>query len=510
MAISAVTIGRPVTDRSKTAFAIWGGDRLSYAELDEKSVRAANWFRSLGLAIGDHVAFMLENRPELIVLAWAAQRSGLYYTLIPTHLREEEAAYIATDCGARLIVGSARNMPLWQAVRSSLADVKCIASVDGPETDVIAVTEALAAQPIVPTSDEFEGFPMLYSSGTTGRPKGVKRPLSGARFGEEKPSAIYAIYHQIDADTVYLSPAPLYHAAPLRAVMAVHRLGGRVIALERFDAETLLAVIDGQKVTHVQLVPTMMRRILDLPPSVRARYDLSSLVRVIHAAAPCPVDLKREAIDYFGPIVSEYYGGTEGVGMTYITSQEWLAHPGSVGRAVLGEIHIVEEDGEECAPGEVGAVHFGGGPAFVYHNDPAKTAEVTDHRGWVTLGDIGYCDDQGYLYLVDRRAFVINSGGVNIYPVEIEDVLRSHAGVADVAVIGVPDRDLGEVVKAVVECKIPPANAEAFATELIEYCRAHISKVKCPKSVDFVEQLPRSDMGKLLKAELKRLYWPAT
>lgn len=509
MAISAITIGRSASDHSKTAFVMWEGEALSYSALEERSVRAANWFHSLGISVGDHIAFMIENRSELMVLAWAAQRSGLYYTLIPTHLREEEAAYIASDSGARLIVGSAGNMQLWHAVRSSLPDAEWVASVDGPGDSFLAFDEAIAAQPNVPMFDEFEGFPMLYSSGTTGRPKGVKRPLSHAKFGNEKLSPIYQTYHKMSEDTVYLSPAPLYHAAPLRAVMAVHRLGGSVIALKRFDAETVLSIIDKQRVTHVQLVPTMLRRILDLPESVRARYNISSLVRVIHAAAPCPIDLKREAIAYFGPIVSEYYGGTEGVGMTYITSEQWLTHPGSVGRAVLGETHIVGENGEECPPGEVGAVHFGGGPAFAYHNDPAKTAEVTDYRGWVTLGDIGYVDDEGYLYLVDRRAFVINSGGVNIYPVEIEEVLRSHIGVGDVAVIGVPDRELGEVVKAVVECRNLPTDREAFAAELIEHCRSRISKVKCPRSIDFVEQLPRSDMGKLLKAELKRRYWPA-
>lgn len=508
MAISFVKIGRGVTDRSKIAFAMCEGDAVSFAELDELSVRVANWFRSIGLSRGDHVAFMLENRPELMVLAWAAQRSGLYYTLIPTHLREAEAAYIAFDSGARLIVGSARNMPLWQSVRSSLPKLACVACVDCTDGSETIIAEVLIDQPTVPLSDEYEGFPMLYSSGTTGRPKGIKRQLSGVRFGEEIPSAIYQTYHEMDSNTVYLSPAPLYHAAPLRAVMAVQRLGGSVIAMERFDAETLLATIGRHRVTHVQLVPTMLRRILDLPTLVRQQFDISSLVRVIHAAAPCPIDLKREAIEYFGPIVSEYYGGTEGVGMTYITSKEWLAHPGSVGRAVLGETHIVAEDGAECEPGEIGAVHFGGGPAFSYHNDPAKTAEVTDHRGWVTLGDIGYCDDEGYLYLVDRRAFVINSGGVNIYPVEIEEVLRSHPAVADVAVIGVPDRDLGEVVKAVVECRNQPADADTFALELITYCQARISKLKCPRSVDLVDSLPRSEMGKLLKAELKRRYWP--
>lgn len=348
---------------------------------------------------------------------------------------------------------------------------------------------------------------MLYSSGTTGRPKGIKKAIGAVPFGDEPLAAIYRERHVMDEHTVYLSPAPLYHAAPLRAVLAVNRLGGSVIALAKFEAEALLAAIDRYQVTHVQLVPTMLRRLLDLPAEVRARYDVSSLRRVIHAAAPCPIDLKRDAIDWFGPIVTEYYGGTEGIGATYITSEEWLTHQGSVGRAIMGELHIVGEDGAELPVGAVGDVYFGNGPRFAYHNAPDKLAAATHPQGWVTLGDIGRVDDEGYLYLIDRKSFVINSGGVNIYPAEAEEALRSHPAVADVAVIGVPNRDFGEEVKAIVELREGVLASDVLKDDLIAHCRARISSVKCPRSIDFIDVMPRSDAGKLLKGVLRQNYW---
>jgi fatty-acyl-CoA synthase len=510
MAIEPVTISRPAVDPARPAFVLVGGETLGHGALTTRSAQLANWLRSVGLCPGDHIAFMIENRAELLILAWAAQRCGLYYTPIPTHLKSEEAGYIIDDATARVMVGSARTAPVWRDLRARARGSILWASVDAVEAveaDVVNLDRAIAGQPVAPTAEEVEGMAMLYSSGTTGRPKGIKRPLSGRRFGDEPLPAVYETHHGMGADTVYLSPAPLYHAAPLRAVMAVQRLGGRVIALDRFDAEQLLAAIERHGVTHVQLVPTMLRRLLDLPAAVRARHDLSSLRCVIHAAAPCPVEVKRAAIDWLGPIVSEYYGGTEGVGMTYITSAEWLAHPGSVGKAILGTVHIIGEDGEERPPRVTGTVYFGGGPRFTYHNAPEKLAEVTDAAGRVTLGDIGWVDEAGYLTLVDRRSFVINAGGVNIYPVEIEEVLRAHADVADAAVIGVPDRDLGEVVKAVVEPRAPASDPQALAAALIAHCRARLSHVKCPRSIDIVDRLPRSDMGKLLKDEIKRRYW---
>jgi long-chain acyl-CoA synthetase len=491
----------------KPAISPYAADPTSYAALDEISAKLANWLGDIGLREGDHLAFMLENRAELLAVAWASQRSGLYYTPIPTHLKADEASYIAADCGARVLVTSARFAPLWSQLCGELANVSHWLCVEHGVSGYTSVHDIVRSYPITRVNER-EGSAMLYSSGTTGHPKGVKHALSARAFGQEEPAAVYRNWHGLDAESIYLSPAPLYHAAPMRAAMAVQRLGGGVVLLEKFDAETMLAAISHHRVTHVQLVPTMIRRILDLPDHVRTAYDLSSLKRIIHAAAPCPIDLKRAAIEFFGPIVSEYYGGTEGIGMTYITAPEWLERPGSVGRAIVGEVHIVGDDGAELGSGQTGLVYFSGGPRFEYHNAQEKMAEVTHSRGWVTLGDIGRLDDEGYLYLVDRRSFVINSGGVNIYPLEIENVLRTHPDVADAAVIAVPDLDLGEAVKAVVEPRARMIDSAALSAALIDYCRSRISTVKCPRSIDFVDRLPRSDVGKLLKGELKRRYWP--
>ena len=503
--MSRISRARP--DPNKLAFHLIGGDSLSYGALEEQSCRTAHAFRAMGLRHGDHIALMIENRAELIALVWAAQRTGLYYTLIPTHLMADEAAYMASDSDALLIATSHRFVDLWRSIRPQLAGMRHWLTVDAPRDGFPAWQDVIADQPATPPADALEGSAMLYSSGTTGRPKGIKKAIGAVPFGDEPLAAIYRERHVMDEHTVYLSPAPLYHAAPLRAVLAVNRLGGSVIALAKFEAEPLLAAIDRYRVTHVQLVPTMLRRLLDLPAAVRARYDVSSLRRVIHAAAPCPIDLKRDAIDWFGPIVTEYYGGTEGIGATYIDSAEWLTHQGSVGRAIMGELHIVGEDGAELPVGAVGDVYFGNCPRFAYHNAPDKLAAATHPRGWVTLGDIGRVDDEGYLYLVDRKSFVINSGGVNIYPAEAEDALRSHPAVADVAVIGVPNRDFGEEVKAIIELRAGVLAADALKDDLIAHCRARISSVKCPRSIDFIDVMPRSDAGKLLKGVLRQNYW---
>ncbi|MBX9730425.1 MAG: AMP-binding protein [Sphingomonas sp.] len=500
-------ISRAITDSDKVAFHLIGGDALSYRALEDLSCRTGHAFHALGLRHGDHVAMMIENRAALIALVWAAQRSGLYYTLIPTHLMPDEAAYMASDSSAQLIATSDRFIDLWRSVRAGLGTVRHWLTVDAPQDGFAAWRDVIADYPATPAPDALEGSAMLYSSGTTGRPKGIKKAIGTVRFGEEPLAAIYRERHVMDEHTVYLSPAPLYHAAPLRAVLAVNRLGGSVIALAKFEAEPLLAAIDRYRVTHVQLVPTMLRRLLDLPDAVRAQYNVSSLRRVIHAAAPCPIDLKQAAIDWFGPIVTEYYGGTEGIGATYIDSEEWLTHPGSVGRAIMGELHIVGEDGAELPVGAVGDVYFGNGPRFAYHNAPEKLEAATHPEGWVTLGDIGRVDEEGYLYLVDRKSFVINSGGVNIYPAEAEEALRSHPAVADVAVIGVPNRDFGEEVKAVIELRAGVLASEALRDDLIAHCRARISAVKCPRSVDFIDIMPRSDAGKLLKGVLRQDYW---
>ncbi len=492
----------------KCALRFVDGDALSYAALESASCALANALRGEGLNPGAHVAFLIENRRELIVCAWAAQRAGLYYTPVATHLKQAELSYILSDAGAELVVTSSRHTRSLRLLQTALPRVKAWISVDEPEQDFIALADFVAPYGARATATETEGSAMLYSSGTTGRPKGVKRSLSGQAFGSEPLSRMYAS-HEMDSETVFLSPAPLYHAAPLRAVMAAHRLGARAVVMERFDAERFLETIEVEKVTHAQVVPTMLNRLLDLPRKVRDRYDLSTLRRIIHAAAPCPIETKQAVIDWLGPIVNELYGGTEGVGVTYITSPEWLRHKGSVGRAIIGEVRIVGERGEVLGPGQTGLVYFANGPAFSYHNAPEKMAEVTSAEGWITLGDIGRVDEEGYLYLVDRRSFVINSGGVNIYPQEVEETLLQHPDIVDAAVFGIPHRDFGEEVKAVVQMRPGVGKDAAAAEALIGFCRARISHVKCPRSIDFIDSMPRSESGKLMKADLKRAYWPA-
>jgi fatty-acyl-CoA synthase len=308
------------------------------------------------------------------------------------------------------------------------------------------------------------------------------------------------------AGAVYQSPAPLYHSAPLVYSMSLHRLGGTAVVMERFDPGQCLELIERYRVTHAQFVPTMFTRLLRLPRAERERYDLSSLRLVMHAAAPCPVAVKRQMLDWWGPVICEYYAGTEDIGNTFITAQEWLAHPGSVGRPMM-ECHVVGEDGRELPPGQPGVVYFAGGRPFEYHNDQAKTRSITNERGWRTLGDIGYLDADGYLYLTDRQAHMIISGGVNIYPQEAENVLAGHPAVADVAVIGVPDEEMGEMVKAVVQLVDPGAAGPELAAELLAFCRSELSAYKCPRTVDFTGELPRDPNGKLYKRLLRERYW---
>jgi long-chain acyl-CoA synthetase len=366
----------------------------------------------------------------------------------------------------------------------------------------------ISKYPISPITDECEGQDMLYSSGTTGRPKGIVPPNLGSPIGYVEPSSVgFFNLFGFDVNTVYISPAPLYHAAPLRFCMMVLRTGGTVVVMERFDAETSLALIEKHKATHSQWVPTMFIRMLKLPEEERKKFDISSLKVSIHAAAPIPIPVKEEMIKWWGPILFEYYGATEGNGITMITSEDWLAHKGSVGRAVVGEIHILDEDENELPMGEPGIVYFGDGNPFEYHNDPEKLAETTSSHGWTTIGDIGYVDEDGYLYLTDRKANMIISGGVNIYPQEAENVLVGHPKVLDVAVIGVPNEEFGEEVKAVVQPKDMADAGPDLEMELIGFCRQHLSKIKCPASVDFEEKLPRTPTGKLFKRRLRDRYW---
>ncbi|MQA97000.1 MAG: AMP-binding protein [Streptosporangiales bacterium] len=491
------------------------GRTITYRELDEESNRLAHLFRAEGLRPGDHVAFMLENHPLYLTVAWAAQRSGLRYTAISSRLQTDELAYILNDCEARLFITSAALAEVAGAVTESTPGVRTRLMLDGTAPGFDPYEKAVAAHPPTPIPDECEGGDMLYSSGTTGRPKGIV-----PRGEDEGPQPIgtensllmlVKALFGADGESVYLSPAPMYHAAPLRYCVQFQRLGATIVVMEKFDPEGMLRAIERYGVTHTQVVPTHFVRLQKLPEEVRARYDISSLKAVVHAAAPCPVEVKERMFDWWGPIIHEYYAGTEGNGFVYAGPQDWLAHKGTVGRALLGTVRICDEEGAEVPPGDHGTVYFEGGNAFEYHNDPEKTAAAQDPqgRGWTTLGDVGYLDQEGFLYLTDRRSYMIISGGVNIYPQEAENVLVMHPRVADVAVLGVPDPEMGEAVKAVVAPAEGVVPGPELERELIAYCRSKIAHYKCPRSVDFRDELPRHPTGKLYKRLLKDEYWKA-
>jgi long-chain acyl-CoA synthetase len=492
------------------------GEVVTYRELDERSCRLARLFWDAGLRAGDHAAIFMENHSRYFEVAWAALRSGLYLTPVSSYLTADEAAYVVNDCGARVLVTSAARREVAERIVPDTPGIEVRLMVDtasaapgGHEP----YDDAIGRYPAAPLDDEPLGDLMFYSSGTTGRPKGIKRPLTGrhAREGSALLIPLLQSLYGVAEDTVYLSPAPLYHAAPLTFSAGVQALGGTVVAMERFDAAQALALIERYRVTHGQFVPTMFVRMLKLPEEERRRHDLSSLRMAVHAAAPCPIPAKEQMIAWWGPVLVEYYAGTEGNGVTFIRSEEWLGHRGSVGRSLGAPLHICDEAGEEVPIGETGLVYFDSptGLPFEYHNDPGKTRGTLHPRNpnWSTLGDVGHLDEDGYLYLTDRRAYMIIAGGVNIYPQEVENALVMHPAVIDVAVFGVPDDDMGEQVKAVVQ---PAPGVEAGAElelQLIAYCREHLAAVKCPRSIDFAPELPRLPTGKLYKRLLRDRYW---
>ena len=484
------------------------GQMVTYKELDDRSNQCARLFRSLGLAPGDCIALCMENHPRFLEICWAAQRAGLYYSAISSRLTAAEVEYIVDDCGAKAFISSKAKAEMAAELVGRNPAVEARFMLDATARGYQSYEEAVAAQPAEPIPDELEGNDMLYSSGTTGRPKGVKVPLPGKPAGT--PSALQLLVqglYQADGNAIYLSPAPLYHAAPLRFNLAIQRLGGTCIVMDHFDALEALRLIEKYRVTYSQWVPTMFVRMLKLPVEERTRYDVSSLRVAIHAAAPCPIPVKEQMIEWWGPVLHEYYAGTEGNGFCAIDSQQWMSHKGSVGKPLLGQVHILDEEGNEVPTGEIGTVFFGGGAEFEYHNDPEKTAAARSKEGHTTLGDVGYVDEEGFLYLTDRRSFMIISGGVNIYPQETENLLVTHPKVADAAVIGVPNQEFGEEVKAVVQPIDMSEAGPALAQELLDFCRQNLSHLKCPRSIDFEAELPRYPTGKLFKRLLKDRYW---
>jgi acyl-CoA synthetase (AMP-forming)/AMP-acid ligase II len=488
------------------ALIVADGQTISYGELHTRSRRVAALLHGAGLRRGDGVAILLPNRPEFFEITWGCQLSGLYYTPVNTHLTFDEVAYIVDDCEARALFIDSSFAGLAGKLRDCNPWVDVFVSVGGPISGWRSYEDALAA-----AGDEFpasDGSEMLYSSGTTGRPKAVRRrlPTENGSWAQAVLELALTRGYGMDRSSVYLSPAPLYHAAGVNYTMAVNRVGAASIIMGKFDAETVLRLIESHRVTHAQFVPTMFVRMLKLPKAVRQKYDVASLRCVIHAAAPCPVDVKYQMMEWFGPIIHEYYGGTEGFAGTTIGPEEWLAHPGSVGKPMTA-VHVVGDDGAELPVGESGELYFEGGPDFEYFKDPEKTASVSNERGWRSLGDMGYVDEDGYLYLTDRSTFMIVSGGVNIYPQEAENLLVMHPKLVDAAVFGVPNDEFGEEVKAVVQPVDGVTPGPELEAELIEYCRAHLASYKCPRTVEFDPELPRDPNGKLYKRRIRERYW---
>jgi long-chain acyl-CoA synthetase len=493
------------------AIAASNGRTVTHRELDERSNQLAQLFRDRGLQTGDHVAVFMENSLEIFDVLWAALRSGLYLTTVNRYSTADEAAYVVDNCDARAMVTSARLAEVAAGIphRAPRCGVRLM--VGGSAAGYEDYEAALGGYPAEPIPDESRGEFMFYSSGTTGRPKGIMRPLSGLPISVGLPlNEMFRNQWLVDETAVYLSPAPLYHSAPLASSASVQSLGGTVIMMDAFDAREALALIERHQVTFSQWVPTMFVRMLKLPTEVRMAFDLSSQRVALHGAAPCPQQVKREMLAWWGPIIHEYYGGTELNGTTYASPDDWLSHPGTVGRPILGTLHICDEEGNDRAIGEDGLVYFERDALpFEYYKDQKQTRGAQHPRfpTWTTLGDIGHIDADGYLYLTDRATFMIVSGGVNIYPQEIEDCLIMHPKVADVAVFGVPDDDFGEAVKAVVQPADGEVGTDDLERELMAFAREQLSRYKCPRSIEFTSELPRQPTGKLYKRLLRDRYW---
>jgi long-chain acyl-CoA synthetase len=500
---------RPHIGANKPAVILYpSGTVVTFDDLEARANRLAHRFRKADLREGDTVAILMENNEHIHAVMWAARRSGLYYVPINTHLTPAEAAYIIDNSGAKAIIGSAALREtcegLAEHLPGGLPGLLMMADDDLGGWD--RYPDCVADQPETPIDDEVEGDLLQYSSGTTGRPKGIKRELPHVPPADSPGMMSALVGFWMTPESIYLSPAPLYHTAPSVWSMSAQAGGITTVVMEKFDPEGTLDVIQRHRVTHGQFVPAMFTRMLKLPQAVRDSYDLSSLQRVMHAAAPCPVEIKKQMIDWWGPIVDEYYASSEAIGSTLISAEEWLAHPGSVGKPMLCEIHILDEDGKDLPPGQPGEIYFEGGYSFEYLNDATKTAASREKHGWVTVGDVGYLDEDGYLFLTDRRHHMIISGGVNIYPQETENLLVTHPKVLDAAVFGIPDDEMGQRVMAVVQTVDSGDATDEFADELLGWLRERLAHYKCPRWIAFETQLPRTDTGKLYKNGLIEKY----
>jgi long-chain acyl-CoA synthetase len=485
------------------------GEVVTYQELHERSNQFSHYLRSIGLAEDDVVAILMTNDPRYHEVAWGTRQLGRYFTPVNTHLTLDEVVHVINDSGTTVVVANRGTAEVASRLTPDLVPhVRHRLFLDGELPGWESYRDAVGGRPTTPTTAQCEGEIIQYSAGTTGRPKGIRRRLPKVPMSTEAdPTVAFLRAIGLQEGDTYLSPAPLYHSAPIHWTMAVHRLGGTTVVMETFDPEAALALIQKHRVTHSNMVPTMFVRMLKLDDSVRRSFDHSSLVQVIHAAAPCPVDVKRAMIEWWGPIIAEFYSSSEGAGATFVTSEDWLAHPGTVGRAMLGSMHVLDDSGEPLPAGEIGTVWAETPQPFEYLHDQEKTRQHRNERGWSTVGDVGYLDSDGYLYLTDRKAYTIISGGVNIYPQEAEDALISHPRVYDAAVFGVPNPEYGEEVKAVVQPVSMDEAGPELAQELIAFCKSRLATYKCPRSIDFAAELPRSDAGKLYKRRLKDRYW---
>ena len=493
------------------------GEEVSYREFEARSNQLAHLLRANGLEHGDHYSIFMENNDRYLEACAAGERTGLFYTCINSYLKADELGYILNHSESQILITSSAKQDVVAEALKQAPNIKLVLVVGGEVTlsapdGSFEASDYLAAvgdMPTTPVEDEALGTPMLYSSGTTGRPKGIVRDLP-----VQPPAESLALFTflnglwQYREDMIYLSPAPLYHSAPQAAVNLTIRNGGTVIIMERFDPVEYLRLIEQYQVSHSQLVPTMFSRMLKMPAEDRERFDLSSLEIAIHAAAPCPVQVKEQMIDWWGPIIHEYYGATEGLGFTACNSEEWLAHRGTVGKVMLGDLYILDDDMNPLPLGEPGTIWFKTATPFSYFNDAEKTAESLSPDGEMTsVGDVGYLDADDFLYLTDRKTFMIISGGVNIYPQETEDVLITHPKVADAAVFGVPNIDLGEEVKAIVQPMPGVDSDDALTAELLAFCEENLSRQKVPRSIDYEAELPRLPTGKLYKRQLRERYW---
>jgi len=498
------------TRADQPAFIMAGtGETVTYAELEDRSNRLAHFLRSVGLNRLDHYSIFMENNARYIECCAAGERSGLYYTPINSYLTPDELAYIVNNSESRVLIFSEEKRAVATEALKQCPGIKVALVADGlGDGAILNLDEAVKCCSATPLDDEALGTPMFYSSGTTGRPKGILRELPDQPPAQALPVYDYlANLWRFRPDMTFLSPAPLYHSAPNASVDLTLRLGGTAIIMERFDPEHYLQLVEKFRPTHSQLVPTMFWRMLKLPDDIRNRYDVSSLEIAIHAAAPCPPQVKERMIEWWGPILFEFYTATEALGFAACDTAQWLAHRGTVGEVVLGELHVLDENMQPTPGGEPGTLWFKTAFEFSYFNDPVKTAESRSPDGTMTtVGDVGYFDD-GYLYLTDRSTFMIISGGVNIYPQECENLLITHPKVADAAVFGVPNEDLGEEVKAVVQPMPEVADEQGLADELLAFCSEHLSRQKVPRSIDFTAELPRLPTGKLYKRLLRDRYW---